>query len=277
VGASLAFSLLLAPEPFDVLVIDRRPEKVASHVMDLEQVLALGGGRSIAAGAWEELDGVDALVVCASTALTANTSRAVYLDANSAIVDGIARRLSGWDGAVVMVTNPVDALTARLAAALGDRRRVVGYTLNDSLRLRTAVAAELGVAVADVEAWVVGEHGDRAVPVFSRVRVAGEPVVLSAAQRVAATDFVRTWYRRHVALDSRRSSTWTSGAGIARMLAAMLRGTRDTWVASTVLDGEYGLSGDALGVPVVLGPGGVERVVEWELAPDELAALQASR
>ena len=98
-------------------MIDRRPEKVASHVMDLEQVLAVGGGLAVSAGSWDELDGVDVLVVCASTALTANTSRAVYLQDNSAIVDGIAARLAGWHGVVVMVTNPVDPLTARLARA----------------------------------------------------------------------------------------------------------------------------------------------------------------
>ena len=153
------------------------------------------------------------LVVCASTALTANTSRDVYLQANAEIVDGIAERLTGWHGVVVMVTNPVDPLTARLARALGDRRRVVGYTLNDSLRLRTSIAGSLGVPARAVEAWVLGEHGDRAVPVFSRVRVDGEPVTLTASQRAEAADFVRNWYRRHVALDSGRSSTWTSGAG----------------------------------------------------------------
>ena len=62
---------------------------------------------------------------------------------------------------------------------------------------------------------MLGEHGDRAVPVFSRVRVDGEPVMLTASQRAEAADFVRNWYRRHVALDSGRSSTWTSGAGVA--------------------------------------------------------------
>jgi malate dehydrogenase len=255
-------------------VIDRRPEKVASHVMDLEQVLGLDGSVSVSAGGWGDLAGVGVLVVCASTALTANTSRTVYLEENSAIVDGIAARLAGWDGVVVMVTNPVDPLTARLARAVGERRRVVGYTFNDSLRLRTSIAASLGVAARDVEAWVLGEHGDRAVPVFSRVRVGGEPVTLSEAQRSAATDFVRTWYRRHVALDSGRSSTWTSGAGVASMVAAICGGDGSPWVASTLLDGEYGLSGVALGVPVELGPRGVERVVEWGLDSAELAALQ---
>ena len=162
-----------------------------------------------------------------------------------------------------------------MAARLG-RQRVVGYTLNDSLRLRTSLAASLGVPVAEVEAWVLGEHGDRAVPIFSRVRVGGEPVSLDVDVRIAASEFVRGWYRRHVALDSGRSSTWASGAGIARMVAAIVTGSPDPWVASVLLDGEYGLSG-ALGVPVTLCPRGVARVLRWELAPDELAQLSAAR
>jgi malate/lactate dehydrogenase len=274
VGSSLAYSLLMRPEPFDVVVIDRRPQKVASHVMDLELTLGVGGGRSVTAGGWEDLADADVLVICAATALTDNVSRSVYLDENAAIVDAIAARLTGWDGVVVMVTNPVDPLSARLAVALGDRRRVVGYTLNDSLRLRTSIAASLGVAASRVEAWVLGEHGDRAVPIFSRVQVDGEPVVLSSAVRDAALDFVGGWYRRHVALDSGRSSTWTSGAGVARMVAAIAAGDGEPWVGSVLLDGEYGLNGLALGVPVILGPSGVQRVVEWELAPAELAELQ---
>jgi len=256
-------------------VIDRRPEKVASHVMDLEQVLGLGGGTSVAAGTCDDLTCGDVLVVCAAASLTANTSRSVYQEENAAIVDGMTERLAGWDGAVVMVTNPVDPLTARLAARLG-RDRVVGYTLNDSLRLRTSIAASLGVPAAEVEAWVLGEHGDRAVPIFSRVCVGGQPVSLDVDVRLAASDFVRGWYRRHVALDSGRSSTWASGAGVARMVAAIVSGSPEPWVASVLLDGEYGAYGQALGVPVELGPPGVKRVLEWELAPEVLAALRTN-
>ena len=266
----------MRPEPYDVVVLDRRPEKVASHVMDLELVLGLGGDRSVVAGGWDDLTDAQVLVVCAATALTANTSRSVYFEANAAIVDAIAARLSGWHGVVIMVTNPVDPLCARLARALGDRRRVMGYTLNDSLRLRTAIAASLGVGAADVEAWVLGEHGDRAVPIFSRVLVRGARVDLDASVRGAASDFVRTWYRRHVALDSGRSSTWTSGAGVASMVAAICSGSGEPWVASVLLEGEYGMDGVALGVPVRLEPGGVVSVEEWDLAPDELAAMRAA-
>jgi malate/lactate dehydrogenase len=274
VGSSLAFNLLLQPEPYDVVVIDRRREKVLSHVMDLEQVVALAGGGSVRAGGLEALEDADVVVVCASTALTANTSRTVYLEDNARLVLGMTQLLG--PAVLIVVTNPVDALCTLLVQRHGlDRRRVLGYTLNDTLRLRTAVAGFRGVASADVEAYVLGEHGDGSVPVFSRVTIQGEPVMLDPGERSAAADFVRTWYRRHVALDSRRSSTWTSGAGVARMVAG-LRAGADPWPASVVLAGEYGIDGAAVTVPVALGPGGAERIHEWELAPDELAGLRAA-
>jgi malate/lactate dehydrogenase len=275
VGSSLAFNLLLRPEPNDVLVVDRRPQKVLSHVMDLEQVLALGGGGSVRPGILDDLAGADVVVVCAAVPLTENTSRSVYLQGNAEIVGGIASRVAGWPGVLIMVTNPVDPLCTWVVRRYGlDRRRVLGYTLNDTLRLRSAIADQRGAAASDVRAYVLGEHGDAAVPVFSRVTVGEEPVTLDAAARRRAETFVRTWYRRHVALDSRRSSTWTSGAGAAQMVAALAGGRPEPWPASVTLAGEYGIHDASVTVPVALGPGGAERIDEWELAPDELAALR---
>ncbi|MDA0182336.1 hypothetical protein OJ997_18660 [Solirubrobacter phytolaccae] len=254
VGSALAYTLVTRPEPFDVVLIDRGLERVTSHVMDLELLLEAGGVR---AGSCPDVTDGDVLVICAS----ASPTRAAD---NAPIIDEIAGRLSGWDGAVLVVTNPVDALTARLARTLGDRRRVLGYTLNDTLRLRAALPGGKDV-------WVLGEHGDAAVPIFSRVH---PPV--DEARRTDARAFVRGWYRRHVALDAGRSSTWTSATGIARMLAAMARDDGEQWVASVLLDGEYGLRDVATGVPVTIGPRGLVAIQEWELAPDELAALQTS-
>jgi malate dehydrogenase len=82
------------------------------------------------------------------------------------------------------------------------------------------------------------------------------------------------WYVRHVALDSGRSSTWTSGLGVARMVGAIAHGDAGPWPASIALEGEYGISGVSLSVPVSLGPAGVTEIHEWELSPPEAAALQ---
>jgi malate/lactate dehydrogenase len=122
---------------------------------------------------------------------------------------------------------------------------------------------------------VVGEHGDLSVPLYDRVSVDGARVELTQAQTAAAEHYRRTWYTTHVALDSGRSSTWTSGLGVARMVAA-LDGDGELWPASLVLQGEYGIHDVAVSVPVTLDRGGAERIHEWELAADDLAALRAS-
>jgi len=114
------------------------------------------------------------------------------------------------------------------------------------------------------------------VPLYDRVTVDGEPVTLTAAQRAVAEDFLRNWYIRHVALDSGRSSTWTSGHVMARMIAELLGPpTAQPWPASVVLGGEYDIAGVALTVPVTLGYGGVERIHEWQLTDDQAAGLRA--
>jgi malate/lactate dehydrogenase len=277
VGASAAFNLLLRPEEFDVVLVDPRDAMVQSHVMDLEQVLELSPGGSIRAGGPAEVGAADVIVVASSVPLTVNTSRLVYLAGNAGVVDEVANLLpDGWPGVLLVVTNPVDPFVTRVRRRTGiDRARVVGYTVNDSLRLRTGLAKALGLPLGNVEAWVVGEHGDTSVPLYDRVTVNGERVEPTPEQTAEADEFIRTFYVRHVALDSGRSSTWTSGLGISRMVAA-LRGEGELWPASVVLDGEYGISGVAVSVPVTLGQGGVSRIHEWDLGPEELAALRAS-
>jgi len=277
-GASIAFNLILLRLGLDLVVVDSRPEMVTSHVMDLEQVLEQSPGSTLSTGAPEDVADADVVVVTAAAALTVNTSRLVYLGDNARILDGVAASLpAGWPGVVVVVTNPVDVLVTRFGERTGlDRRKVLGYTINDSLRLRSGLAHAFGVPAGEVEAWAVGEHGDSFVPLFDRVTVSGAPRVPTESEAAAAVEFVRGWYVRHVALDSGRSSTWTTGVGVARMVAAIVRGDDGVWPASVALEGEYGIDGVAVGVPVTLGPGGAETIHEWELTEAQLEALHAA-
>jgi malate/lactate dehydrogenase len=276
VGSSLAFNLLLREEGYEIGLVDGHSGVARSHEMDLQQVIAAGASGSIAVVGADAIADADLVVVTAAAPLTENRSRMVYLQDNARILDTVTTALKPA-ATVVVVTNPVDPLCTWLQRARGlDRRRVIGYTINDSLRLRTAVGDVLGVDSRAVEAWVVGEHGDACVPLLDRIRVDGEPVTLSAPQREAATEFVRTWYIRHVALDSSRSSTWTSGHMLARMVAALLAPPGDDlWAASVVLAGEYGIDGVSLTVPVTLGGGAVTKIHEWPLTDAEAAGMQA--
>ncbi len=277
VGASTAFNLALMRGAHEVVLVDNRPEMITSHVMDLEQVLEQAPGCAVREGDPSDVADSDVVVLLSATPLTVGTSRLEYLEKNAAIADELADRLvPGWGGLLVVVTNPVDPLVTRLQARTGfDRRRILGYTVNDSLRLRTGLAMALGTPPGSVEAWVLGEHGDTSVPLFDRVKVNGVPVCPTRDQAAAAEEYLRTWYVRHVALDSGRSSTWTSGLGVARMVSA-LDGPGELWPASVVLDGEYGIEGVAVTVPVTLGRAGAEQIHEWELTPGQLKALHAS-
>jgi malate dehydrogenase len=278
VGGSLAFNLLLRDEPYEVVLVDGRSGMARSHEMDLQQVLAAGATGSVRIVELAAVADADVVVIAAGVPLTVNRSRMVYLRDNAAILAQVARALPpGWPGVALVVTNPVDPFCTWLQRDTGlDRRRVLGYTANDSLRLRTAVGEQLGVGSSTVDAWVIGEHGDRCVMLLDRVRVDGEPVELAPEQQAAAERFVRGWYERHVALDSGRSSTWTTGHGIARMVAALSGSGEALWPASVVLEGEYGVRGAALSVPTTLARGGVRELHEWPLSADQLAAMQAA-
>lgn len=277
VGASVAFNLLLRGG-HDVVLIDRSPEMTTSHVMDLEQTLVQGFGRSVRGGDPSDMAAADVVVVTAATPLTVNTSRLIYLNDNAVIVRDVVDALpAGWPGVLVVVTNPVDPLVTWAQRRTGiDRRRLLGYTLNDSLRLRSGIAQARGVEPGTVEAWVVGEHGDACVPLWGTVSIDGAPVSLPAAEREQAEDFLRTWYVRHVALDSGRSSTWTSGVGVARMVCALDSEDGELWPCSLLLTGEYGVEDLALSVPVTLASGGVREIHEWRLSDAEQAAMRTA-
>jgi malate dehydrogenase len=107
------------------------------------------------------------------------------------------------------------------------------------------------------------------------VRVNGDPVSLDPREAADVRQWLQDWYVRHVALDSGRSSTWTSGLGIARMVAAVAAGD-ELWTASVTLTGEYGIDGVSLSVPVRLGAGGMREIVQWPLAAEEQNGLEAA-
>ena len=275
-GASVAFNLLIGGGEFEVVLTDRRPEMARSHVLDLEQVLEQGARGTVREGGDDDIPQADILVVTAALPLTVNDSRMVYLEGNARIVTAVVDLLpDDWPGVLLLVTNPVDPLCTLAQRRTGlDRRRVLGYTINDSLRLRTGIGRVLGVAPGRVTAWSIGEHGPLTIPLWDRVQLDGAPVTLQRAQHEQVEDFVGNWYVRHVALDSGRSSTWTSGLGVARMVSAIADGDARQWTASLVLAGEYGISGVSLSVPVTLGPGGVTEIHEWELSPEQAAGFR---
>jgi len=280
VGASVAFNLLAWGAAHEIDVIDRRPNLLRSHVMDLEPVRTLVGRGAVREAGIDAVAAADVVVMAASDPQRITNTRLIALDENIVHVRQLAVALTaepGWDGVVIMVTNPVDPLVTLLQRETGlDRSRVIGYTLNDTLRFRTGVGLARGIDPHRVDAWVLGEHGDTCVPLYSRIACDGAPLALSESERGAVDEFLYGWFTRHVALDSGRSSTWTSGLGVARLIEAIAADRRERFPASVVLAGEYGIDGVAVTVPVLVGRDGAESVEVWDLAAEETAALHRS-
>jgi malate dehydrogenase len=278
IGSSVAYNLLLAPGAAQVVLLDRRPNMVTSHVLDLLDLGGLGATGTVRGGSDDDLADADVVVLSAAVPLRLNTTRMTYLAENARIVADVADRLAAagpaWAGTLLVITNPVDPLCTWLQRRLGlDRGRLLGYTVNDSLRLRTGLGQALGVAASRIDAWVLGEHGEHAVPLFDRIQLDGAPVQVTGEQAASAENYWRSWYARHVALDSGRTSTWATGLAAARMVAALGTAAGELWPASILLTGEYGISDVSLSVPVTLAAGGAREVHDWPLTDDQRGRL----
>lgn len=272
IGSSLAYTLTIRGVGSEYLLVDPNKALLETHVMDIEQ-LRMARPFVIRAGEPDEIPSADVVVISASVPPEPDLPRMDYLRRNLAITRGVADVFvdrDDWKGCVVIASNPVDPLLFDFQRRTGiARKRVLGYTINDTLRFRSGIANVLDVAPNRVTAWAIGEHGNYCVPLFSRVTVDGAPRYLDAQQRDQVTDYLFGWYPHWVSLGTHRTSTWTSGDGLARMVEALLAGNGDPWPTSFVLAGEYELSDVALSVPAILGPSGVEMTLDWTLDESE--------
>ena len=280
IGSSVAYSLALNETGDELVLVDRRADALQTHVWDLEQLRTQVRPFHVRAGSVADAADADVVVLSAAAPPRKDSPRIEYLAENLAIARETGETLAAapdWSGVLLVASNPVDPLVTALQRMTGaDRRRVLGYTINDSLRLRYGIAETLAIEPHRVSAWVLGEHGDHCVPLFDRVAVDGEPVQLDSAHRQAAREYLLSWYPRWVALGVPRTSTWTSGHGVASMVRAIATDSGEVWPSSVVLAGEYGITGTAIGVPVRLGRPGAIEVLEWPLPEPALRDMRES-
>lgn len=247
--------------------------------MDMEQAISECNPTVITYGGWETLASCNIVIMTASMPERPVKSRIEYLENNMPIVKEVAAQLGKYcpDAAVINGTNPVDPFNYILYEFTGmPARQFIGFSRNDSLRLRWAVAKVLGVQTYDVEGLVIGEHGEAQVPLYSSVKVKGEKVTLSAGQTAQAGQLIKDWFINYQALQSGRTSGWTSGLAAAHLVEAMVKRTGEAIACSAILNGEYGLSRISVGVPVVLGPNGIEKIIEMPLTGEERQGLHAA-
>jgi malate dehydrogenase len=276
VGAPAAFYIGVSGLVDELVLIDMRPNVVQQHVLDMSTAMCELGVR-VVAGGHEDMAGSDVVINAAGVHQGLIADRMEMLPKNIPLVRDVALAAKRYcpDAFVITATNPIDPLNYCTWRAGGfDRRRVIGYSMNDSTRFREIVARIKGVKVSQVRATVIGEHGGTQVPLFSSVRVDGAPVLFTEAEKQAVRAEIPTILKRYEELQSGRTAGWTSALGLAALTRAILEDSGELFPCSVVLDGEYGQTGLSMGIPARIGAGGVQKIEEWELAPDEQAGLE---
>jgi len=239
-------------------------------------------GRVTGTNDYADTAGSDVIVVTSGLARQPGMSRDDLLIKNAGIVKAVVQASAAQspNAVLIVVTNPLDAMCHVAMQASGfPRERVLGMAgVLDSARFRTFIAEELGVSVADTSAFVLGGHGDTMVPLPRYSTVAGIPItdLLSADRIQALVDRTANGGAEIVALLKTGSAFYAPAASAFEMVDAILRDRRRVLPCATYLQGEYGVDGLFVGVPVVLGHGGLQRVIEIKLTADEQAAFDKS-
>ncbi|MFQ5665116.1 MAG: malate dehydrogenase [Candidatus Binatia bacterium] len=282
IGGTLAH-LTLLKRLGDVVLFDVIEGLPQGKALDLLEVGPIDGFDASVVGTntYEEITGADVCIVTAGLPRKPGMSRDDLLSVNTKIMVDVATNIRerAPEAFVIVITNPLDAMVTTMKRVTGfPKQRVVGQAgILDSARYRTFVAMELGVSVQSVTAIVLGGHGDDMVPVRSYCQVGGVPVdKLIPAARL---DAIETRVRRAGGeiVNLLKSSAFCSPAHAAiQMAEAYLYDRKQILPCAALLEGEYGVNGFYLGVPVVIGGGGVERVVEIDLTPAERQALDGS-
>ncbi len=268
----------------DVVLVDIVEGLPQGKALDLAEAAPVVGHDARVTGTNDYADtaGSDIVVVTSGLARQPGMSRDDLLAKNAGIVRSVVEQAvrHSPDCILIIVTNPLDAMCHVAMQASGfPRERVLGMAgVLDSARFRTFIAEEVGVSVEDTHAFVLGGHGDTMVPLARYSTVAGVPITeLLPADRVAAlSERTANGGAEIVALLKTGSAFYAPAASTFEMVDAILRDRRRVLPCAVHLQGEFGTDGLFVGVPAVLGAGGLVRVLEVTLTPDEQAAFDRS-
>ncbi|HND55478.1 MAG TPA: malate dehydrogenase, partial [Pirellulaceae bacterium] len=285
VGATTAH-WCAAAELGDIVLVDipateNMPKGKALDLMQSSPIMGFDSN-IIGTTSYEATANSDVVVITAGIPRKPGMSRDDLLATNAKIVSSVAEQVKATspNAVVIVVSNPLDAMVQRAFQVTGfPANRVIGQAgVLDTARYRTFLAMELGVSVEDVSALLMGGHGDTMVPMPSCTSVGGIPVSqLIPAERLAQiVQRTRDGGAEIVGLLKTGSAYYAPAAATAQMVEAIVKDKKRLIPVAAYCDKEYGVGGYYVGVPVVLGAGGVERIIELQLTDEEKASFQKS-
>ncbi len=275
---------LAAMELADIVLVDIVEGMPQGKGLDLLEAMPIIGSDVFIQGTndYQDTKDSDIVIITAGLPRKPGMSRDDLLHANAKIVKDVALKALEYspNAIFIVLTNPLDVMTYLTWKVTGlPHHRVVGQAgILDSARMRAFVAMELGVSVENVHCYVLGGHGDSMVPLTRHSNVAGVPLnkILPPDRLEAIVERTRKGGGEIVSLLKTGSAFYAPSAALAQMVEAILKDKHLIVPASAYVNGEYGLHDIYFGVPVQLGRQGVEKIIEYDLNDEEMAALKRS-
>ncbi len=287
VGASFAYSLMQSGAANELVLIDADKARAEGEMMDLNHGMPFVRPMRIIAGDYPDLADADVIVICAGISQRPGQTRIELLQTNAGIFHNILPKIVAvnQNAIIVVATNPVDILTQVAAQIVGlDRCRVMGSgTSLDTARLRYMLGVHYGVDSRSVHAYVVGEHGDSELALWSLANIGGVRLVDFVGANRQGYDqatldriFDQTRNAAYEIIQRKKATYYAIGLGLLAIIEAILRDQHTVMTVSSPLSGQYGVSDISISMPAIVGCRGVEEVLSLPLSESELAAFQSS-
>jgi L-lactate dehydrogenase len=287
VGSSFAYSLMQHGLANELVLIDMDAARAEGEAMDLNHGLPFVRPMLISAGSYTNLADANVIVITAGANQRPGESRLDLLKKNAGVFNDIVPKIKAVnDGAIIVVaTNPVDILTHITAQIYGpETGQVIGSgTVLDTARFRYMLGTHYGVDPRSVHAFIIGEHGDSELPLWSLANIAGvrlSDFVGTNGQGYdqAALDriFDQTCHAAYEIIQRKKATYYAIGLGLLAIVESVLRNQHTVMTVASPMRGQYGVTGMALSVPTIVGRNGIEEVLNLPLSESELAAFQHS-
>ncbi len=284
VGSNAAFAFQMAGVGSELVLVDANTQMAAGQALDLLHGASYTSPQRIVSGGYDLVEGSEFVVITAGLRRKPDESRLDLINRNVQLFQGILEELRKValpkNCTILVVTNPVDILTHLAVQKLGlPPARVIGLgTVLDTLRFRSLLAAHFQLDPTQVQALILGEHGDSMVPIWSTACIDGVPLTSLPAyeQGKIMSIFERTRKSGAEVISLKGGAGYAVGVAILEVVRAIARDTRSILPVSSLQSGLYGLKDVCLSVPTRVGKGGVEALIELELWPKERAALESS-
>jgi len=287
VGSSFAYALMQRGLANELVLVDKDHARAEGEAMDLNHGLPFVRPMRISAGSYAQLAGCEVVAITAGANQRPGETRLDLLQRNAAVFREIVPQVvaASPNGIIVIATNPVDILTTISAEIVGlPVGRVIGSgTILDTARFRYLLGEYYRVDSRSIHAYIVGEHGDTELALWSLANIAGVRLrdfvgTNGKGYDQAAMDavFEQTRTAAYEIIKRKHATYYAIGLGLLTIVEAILRDQRTVLTVSTLLDGQYGVEGISIGLPTIIGRRGVEAVLDLPIGDDERAALQNS-